>query len=91
VGGFPGAEIPDFGEPAIRQVYQETTSEVEALEVVGPSSDSVAEVVVLDGDRLAGLVPVKRGVAGLVGRRREGRARDVRHEVLGGCVESARP
>ena len=32
VGGFPGAEIADFGEPALRQVYAETTSEVEALE-----------------------------------------------------------
>ena len=32
VGGFPGAEIPDFGEPALRHVYQETTREVEALE-----------------------------------------------------------
>jgi Icc-related predicted phosphoesterase len=32
VGGFPGAEIPDFGEPALRQIYRETTAEVEALE-----------------------------------------------------------
>jgi Icc-related predicted phosphoesterase len=32
VGGFPGAEIPDFGEPALRQIYQETTEEVDALE-----------------------------------------------------------
>jgi Icc-related predicted phosphoesterase len=32
VGGFPGAEIPDFGEPALRQIYQETSAEVEALE-----------------------------------------------------------
>ena len=32
VGGFPGAEIADFGEPALRQVYAETTSEVDALE-----------------------------------------------------------
>jgi len=32
VGGFPGAEIADFGEPALRQVYGETTLEVEALE-----------------------------------------------------------
>ncbi|MGI8479919.1 MAG: metallophosphoesterase family protein [Gaiellaceae bacterium] len=32
VGGFPGAEIADFGEPALRQVYRETTLEVEALE-----------------------------------------------------------
>jgi Icc-related predicted phosphoesterase len=32
VGGFPGAEIADFGEPALRGVYRETTLEVEALE-----------------------------------------------------------
>ncbi len=32
VGGFPGAEIADFGEPTLRQVYGETTLEVEALE-----------------------------------------------------------
>jgi uncharacterized protein len=32
VGGFPGAEIPDFGEPVLRQIYRETTLEVEALE-----------------------------------------------------------
>jgi Icc-related predicted phosphoesterase len=32
VGGFPGAEIPDFGEPLLRRVYHETTLEVEALE-----------------------------------------------------------
>jgi uncharacterized protein len=33
VGGFPGAELPDFGEPLLREVYAETTREVEALEV----------------------------------------------------------
>ena len=32
VGGFPGAEIPDFGEPTLRQIYQETSAEVDALE-----------------------------------------------------------
>src|SRR5918996_1507543 len=32
VGGFPGAEIADFGEPALRHVYQETTLDVDALE-----------------------------------------------------------
>ena len=32
VGGFPGAEIADFGEALLRQVYGETTLEVEALE-----------------------------------------------------------
>jgi Icc-related predicted phosphoesterase len=32
VGGFPGSHLPDFGEPSLRQVYAETTAEVEALE-----------------------------------------------------------
>jgi Icc-related predicted phosphoesterase len=32
VGGFPGSSLPDFGEPILRQVYAETTAEVEALE-----------------------------------------------------------
>jgi uncharacterized protein len=32
VGGFAGAELPDFGEPLLREVYAETTREVEALE-----------------------------------------------------------
>ena len=32
VGGFPGAEIPDFGERLLRDIYHETTLEVEALE-----------------------------------------------------------
>jgi Icc-related predicted phosphoesterase len=33
VGGFPGAEIADFGEPTLRQIYAETSAEVEALEL----------------------------------------------------------
>lgn len=33
VGGFEGAEIPDFGEPTLRQIYAETSLEVEALEL----------------------------------------------------------
>lgn len=32
VGGFPGAELADFGEPILRQVFHETTLEVQALE-----------------------------------------------------------
>jgi Icc-related predicted phosphoesterase len=32
VGGFPGAELPDFGEPLLRQLYAETSAEVTALE-----------------------------------------------------------
>jgi Icc-related predicted phosphoesterase len=32
VGGFPGAELPDFGEPLLREVYKETTRDVDAIE-----------------------------------------------------------
>ncbi len=32
IGGFPGSHLPDFGEPLLREVYAETTREVEALE-----------------------------------------------------------
>jgi Icc-related predicted phosphoesterase len=32
VGGFPGAEIADFGERLLREVYAETSREVDALE-----------------------------------------------------------
>jgi Icc-related predicted phosphoesterase len=32
VGGFPDSELPDFGEPLLRQIYAETTREVEALD-----------------------------------------------------------
>jgi uncharacterized protein len=32
IGGFPGSHLPDFGEPLLREVYAETTAEVEALQ-----------------------------------------------------------
>jgi Icc-related predicted phosphoesterase len=32
VGGFPDYVLPDFGEPLLRQVYAETTEDVEALD-----------------------------------------------------------
>jgi Icc-related predicted phosphoesterase len=31
VGGFTGSALPDFGEPALRQLYAETTVEVDAI------------------------------------------------------------
>ncbi len=31
VGGFPDSELPDFGEPLLRQVYAETSAEVAAI------------------------------------------------------------
>ncbi len=32
VGGFPGSHLPDFGEPLLREVYGETSRDVEALD-----------------------------------------------------------
>jgi Icc-related predicted phosphoesterase len=32
IGGFPGSHLPDFGEPLLRRVYRETSTEVEALD-----------------------------------------------------------
>jgi uncharacterized protein len=32
VGGFPGSHLPDFGEPLLRTVYQETSRDVQALD-----------------------------------------------------------
>src|SRR5215204_2940654 len=31
VGGFTGSQLPDFGEPLLRQVYAETSDEAEAI------------------------------------------------------------
>ena len=31
-GGFPGSHLPDFGEPIMRELYAETTREVQALD-----------------------------------------------------------
>ena len=31
VGGFPGSILPDFGEPLLREVYAETTADVDAI------------------------------------------------------------
>jgi Icc-related predicted phosphoesterase len=32
VGGFPDSQLPDFGEPLLRQVYAETSADVAAIE-----------------------------------------------------------
>lgn len=32
IGGFAGSHLPDFGEPSLRQVFAETTAEVEMLD-----------------------------------------------------------
>src|SRR2546423_9010664 len=32
VGGFTGSNLPDFGEPLLRQVYAETSADVDALD-----------------------------------------------------------
>lgn len=43
VGGFPGSNIPDFGEPLLRAMYAETTEEVAALD---RGLDAIAECAV---------------------------------------------
>jgi uncharacterized protein len=48
IGGFPDATLPDFGEPLLRQVYAETTAEVEALdEGLAAVADCPLRVVLL--------------------------------------------
>jgi len=32
IGGFPDASLPDFGEPLLRQVYAETSADVDAID-----------------------------------------------------------
>jgi Icc-related predicted phosphoesterase len=33
VGGFAGSHLPDFGEPLLREVYAETSADVDAVEI----------------------------------------------------------
>ena len=47
VGGFPDAALPDFGEPLLRQVFAETTADVDALERELEAVDSCDVRVVL--------------------------------------------
>jgi Icc-related predicted phosphoesterase len=48
IGGFPDSELPDFGEPLLRQVYAETTAEVNALdEGLAAVADCPLRVVLL--------------------------------------------
>jgi Icc-related predicted phosphoesterase len=47
VGGFPDSGLPDFGEPLLRQVYAETTAEVEAIEAGLTAIDGCDHRIVL--------------------------------------------
>jgi Icc-related predicted phosphoesterase len=47
VGGFAGAELPDFGERLLREVYRETSREVEALETGLEAVSGCQRVVVV--------------------------------------------
>jgi len=48
VGGFPDYTLPDFGEPLLRQVYAETTADVEALDrELGAFADCNVRIVLL--------------------------------------------
>jgi Icc-related predicted phosphoesterase len=48
VGGFPDSQLPDFGEPLLREVYAETTADVAALEEgLGAIEDCALRLVLL--------------------------------------------
>jgi uncharacterized protein len=48
IGGFPDSELPDFGEPLLRQVYAYTTDEVDALdEGLGAVAHCALRIVLL--------------------------------------------
>jgi Icc-related predicted phosphoesterase len=47
VGGFPDSQLPDFGEPILRQVYRDTTAEVEAIEAGLEAIDGCDHRIVL--------------------------------------------
>jgi Icc-related predicted phosphoesterase len=48
VGGFPDSQLPDFGEPLLREVYAETSADVAALEEgLATVADSDLRIVLL--------------------------------------------
>jgi len=48
IGGFPDSELPDFGGPLLREVYAETSAEVQALERgLGEVGDCPLRIVLL--------------------------------------------
>jgi uncharacterized protein len=48
IGGFPDSQLPDFGEPLLRQVYAETTAEVRAIEQgLGAVAECPVRIVLL--------------------------------------------
>src|SRR4051812_21925752 len=47
VGGFPDSQLPDFGEPILRQVYRDTTAEVDAIETGLEAVDGCDHRIVL--------------------------------------------
>jgi len=48
VGGFQGSHLPDFGEPLLRSVYEETTAEAQALEAgLRAISDCTVKIALL--------------------------------------------
>jgi uncharacterized protein len=93
VGGFEGAEIPDFGEPLLRAVFAETSREVEALDealeaIAGyaPTGDTVVGEppgiwAFLGSRRLAGPIGAHRPDAVFHGHAHHGTARACIGEV----------
>ncbi len=70
IGGFPDSQLPDFGEPLLRQVYTETTDEVDALaaglEAVAGSDHRIVHAGRFEGS--VGSVPVFNVAVPVIGR-----------------------
>jgi uncharacterized protein len=74
VGGFPDYTLPDFGEPLLRQVYAETTADVEALdrELAGIGGCDVRIVLLHYSPTPTTLEGEPRGIWALLGSDRLG-------------------
>ena len=72
VGGFPGANIPDFGEPSLRALYAETTREVEAIDRgLDAVADCALRIVLLHyAPTMTTLVGEPEGIWALLGSNR---------------------
>ena len=72
VGGFPGANIPDFGEPSLRALYTETTREVDAIDRgLDAVADCALRIVLLHyAPTMTTLVGEPEGIWALLGSNR---------------------
>src|ERR1041385_3229885 len=85
VGGFPDSQLPDFGEPLLRQVYRETSDEVDALSAgLEAVAGSDCRIVLLHySPTVSTLEGEPRGTSPLLGTDRLGGPRAPHHTQRG--------